>query len=282
MSESESRSSALHHFAAVPHRAFGDKRFKARHFRVLGAICIAVDRETGNALISQARISKRANISRQYVTPVVGDLEAWGYVRRIARGRSKYGKFKTLIYSVQYDAPPLTRSASGGDAVHVTHVGDTTVSSPEVAESDSLDSDIQDGSDSAGADVTGAPRGPSSRAVAISDDNQLIGRQATNPADSAAVKEAQGHTEGTVANTTLQQGVAISRAEAFERGLRNSADKRICDGLFKAFPGDEGATALEALSPELYESAVDAEMRKDGAGVSMVVRAVRKTMTRKA
>lgn len=282
MSDSASRSSALHHFAAVPHRAFGDKRFKARHFRVLGAICVAVDPETGCALISQARISKWANISRQHVTQVVGDLESWGYVRRIYRGRSKHGKFKTLIYAVHYDAQPPARSASGGDTVHVTHVGDTTVSPPEAAESDSLDPDIQDGSDSAEADVTDTRRGSTGRAVAISDDNQLIGRQATNPADNAAVKDAQGHPEGAAANTTLRQGEAISGAEAFERDLRNSAAKHICERLFKAFPGDEGATALEALKPELYESAVDAEMRKDGAGVSMVVRAVRKAITRKA
>lgn len=282
MSESESRSSALHHFAAVPHRAFGDKQFKARHFRVLGAICIAVDPKTGSALISQARISKWANISRQYVTQLVGDLEGWGYIRRIYRGRGKHGKFKTLIYAVQYDALPPARSVSGGDAVHVTHVGDTTVSPPEAAESDTLDSDIQDGSDSVGNVVADSRRGPTSGAMAISDDNQPIGRQATNPADSAAVKDIQCHPESAVANAMLRQEVAKFRAEAFERDLRNSADKHMCDELFKAFPGDEGATALEAMTPELYESAVDAEMRKDGAGVSMMVRAVRKAIMRKA
>jgi hypothetical protein len=281
MSESEPRRSAFHDFAAVPRRAFGDKRFKRRHFAVLGAICIATDRETGCALISQARISYWANISRQYVTDIVRDLENWGYITRIHRGRGTRGKYKTLIYKVHYDAPPPARGASGGDTDHVTSVGDSTVSPPQVAESDLSSPDIQEDSDWGRSGVKSASRSFPDRVLTWTVGNQPTGRQAEQHTEGATVNETQGHHERAGATSVPRQEVAISKARIFEQGLRNSADERICDELFKTYPNNKAA-ALEALDLELYESAVDAEMRQQGAGVSMVVRAVMKAMKRSA
>ncbi len=41
----------------MPVRAFADRRFKARHLRVLGALCKTYDSETGGALVSQGKIA---------------------------------------------------------------------------------------------------------------------------------------------------------------------------------------------------------------------------------
>ena len=74
-------------FAMVPVRTFADKRFRARHFRVLGALCKSYDSATGCAHVSQAKIAERANLSRLLVNRTLPDLIDWGYVTRTKRGR---------------------------------------------------------------------------------------------------------------------------------------------------------------------------------------------------
>lgn len=251
---------------------------KARHHRVLDAICSAVDPKTGCACISQARISSRGNISRQYVPGLTHDLQDWGYIRRIHRGRRLGGKFKTLLYEILYEAPPLAQDVSGDDTDRVAHGGDVTVSPPEVAESDLLSPDIHNGSDSAGAEAQTARPGRTSRASALPDNDEPTGRQATNQALSPATPDANRQDEGAFADASLRQAVARSKAEALERDYRDAAETRICKGLFEAFPDNGRADAVDTVKDELYQSAVDAEMRRSGAGVSMVVRAVKKAM----
>lgn len=114
-------------FAMVPVRAFADRRLKARHLRVLGALCKSYDRATGCALVSQAKIAERANLSRQLVNKTLPDLVDWGYLTRIKRGRRQGGQFKTHVYGVLWQERHVN---NGVYTDHVTPGGNATVSTP--------------------------------------------------------------------------------------------------------------------------------------------------------
>ena len=116
----------------LPVRAFADKRFRTRHFRVLGALCKSYDKGTGGALVSQGKIAKRANLSRGRVNQALPDLEKWGYIQAMKRGRRPGGQFKTHGYVVLWEEPRVTH---GGDTAHVNHGGDTTMLPPRVTDS---------------------------------------------------------------------------------------------------------------------------------------------------
>ena len=94
-------------------------------------------------------------------------------------------------------------------------------------------------------------------------------------------KRPQDPVEGSQSVNKSCLQVAKAKAEAFERDLRNSAEKRICEEFFKAFP-DDNAAALEAYDCNIYDAAVDAEMRQQGAGVAIMIRAAKKALARKA
>jgi hypothetical protein len=118
----EKGKSVLIDFCAVPRRAFGDKRLQARHLRVLGSICKAVDNATGLSLITQTRIGELCGRRRTKVASVTAELEAWGYLRKIERGRQSTGlsrgRFRTFVYQVIYRDPSggnMGRDPSGGD-----------------------------------------------------------------------------------------------------------------------------------------------------------------------
>ena len=114
-------------FAMVPVRAFADKRFRTRHFRVLGALCKSYDKKTGCALVSQGKIAERATLSRGRVNQTLPDLEKWGYIRAVKRGRRPGGQFKTYGYVVLWEEPHVNH---GGDTAHVDPVLDTTMLPP--------------------------------------------------------------------------------------------------------------------------------------------------------
>jgi DNA-binding Lrp family transcriptional regulator len=117
---------ALKHFAAVPERAAGDKKLAARELRVLLAICRAVDRNSGVAKISQARISERASLARQKISAATTKLERLGYLERVGAGQRKNGHQPVAQYRIVYDTP--TRDSADpttGDTVSATTMGDT-------------------------------------------------------------------------------------------------------------------------------------------------------------
>ena len=141
MTENSSPKSKLANFSPVPRRAFADRRMKARHLKVLGAICVAVDSPTGAALISQKRVAHHAGIARQKVGDVIADLKEFGYIAPIPRGRTQRGRFKTIVYRVLYEQAGASCSEPDdhhvtpvGDMDRVTPGGDRTVSPPGVTE----------------------------------------------------------------------------------------------------------------------------------------------------
>ena len=131
-------------FAMLPVRAFADKRFRTRHFRVLGALCKSYDKGTGGALVSQGKIAKRANLSRGRVNQALPDLEKWGYIQAVKRGRRPGGQFKTHGYVVLWEEPRVTH---GGDTAHVTPVLDTTMLPPVSTDSYLSSSNIESSSE---------------------------------------------------------------------------------------------------------------------------------------
>ena len=151
------------------------------------------------------------------------------------------------------------------------------MSPPEGAESDQLPSDIQKESDSQTADAVVAPCTPTLTA-ALSTGNRGFGKQATRQSESGIRGKPRGRAAEAIFDTRFLREVARSKATGFEQRHRNWAEKRICEGFFKAFHGDNAAEALEVLSVDLYDSAVDAEMRQRGSGVRMVIRDVERSL----
>lgn len=276
--EQLARRSVLHHFAAVPWRAAGDKRLKARHFRVLGAVCRAVDAETGYALISQKKIAERANIARQNVAAPLDDLQAWGYLEKIRRGRRMSGQFRTLQYRVLYDPPSQTHDTHPDDAGHVTPAGDITVSPAGVAESDQPFSNLQREPERSQTAVPGgAPsepaREPLSGKATKSRGNDCSQRKKRLSSDGPA--RPSGPPEW-VAQTLRQ--VAEHKAATFEADLQRQAEKRISNALFKVFPGDGTSAALEAHTSEQYQRAVELEMRHKWHGANYLKQIIRQNL----
>ena len=140
--------------------------------------------------------------------------------------------------------------------VHAAPAGDRSLSPTEGAESDSSESDIQKVSDSA---------------IPVTKP-----RRDQDPGKKVARHTGDRVTQGESANQ--RQGLAKARAKSFERELRSRAEKRLCEELFKAFPGNEAVAILQTLNDKLYELAVDTEMRQKGAGVTMAARAVRRAI----
>ncbi len=122
MTKNNAPKSALANFSPVPRRAFSDRRMKARHLKVLGAICVAIDPRTCEALISQKRVAYHAGIARQKIGAVIAELKKLGYIAPIRRGRTQRGRFKTIVYRVLYEQAGA--SCSEPDEHHVTPVGD--------------------------------------------------------------------------------------------------------------------------------------------------------------
>ena len=192
MSENSAPNSALVNFSPVPRRAFSDRRMKARHLKVLGAICVAVDAPTGTALISQERVAHHAGIARQKIGAVIADLEQLGYIAPIRRGRTQRGRFKTIVYRVLYDQSGASCSEPDehhvtpvGDMDRVTPGGDSTVSPPGVTEPDFPSSDL-----SSSARPSGSREGVDQR----SDDRTVEAKKNARQGDRrGGGSRAQGH-----------------------------------------------------------------------------------------
>jgi hypothetical protein len=248
MTEKSAPISKLANFSPVPRRAFADRRMKARHLKVLGAICVAVDSPTGTALISQKRVAHHAGMARQKVGDVIADLEKFGYIAPIRRGRSQRGRFKTNVYKILYEQagsscsePDEHRVTPVGDMDRVTPGVDSTVSPPGVTESD-----LQ------GSDLSSSAR-PSERGAA-----------GCTPPDGGVAERPvarQGNRAGP------QTRLAKARAETWERTTTNAASQRLSSALVKANRSGEW---LAMLSGEHLEAATDAERRTPGAGMAYV------------
>ena len=125
---------ALNHFAAVPERAAGDKNLAARELRVLLAICRAVDRHSGIAKISQARISERASLARQKISVSTAKLERLGYLERVGAGQRKNGRQPVAQYRIVYETPAsASADPTTGDTASAPTTGDTARAPAAVA-----------------------------------------------------------------------------------------------------------------------------------------------------
>ncbi len=277
MTEKSAPISKLANFSPVPRRAFADRRMKARHLKVLGAICVAVDSPTGTALISQKRVAHHAGMARQKVGDVIADLEKFGYIAPIRRGRSQRGRFKTNVYKILYEQagsscsePDEHRVTPVGDMDRVTPGVDSTVSPPGVTESYLQGSNLSSSARPSEAREGANP--PDDRAVEPSKDARQGDRGGSN-------NRAQGHislpirgggaADRPVARQANRAG-ALNRlakvsAETWERTTTNDASQRLCDALVKANPSGEW---LALLSGEQWEAATDAERRRPGAGMA--------------
>ena len=128
------KSSVLRAFAPVPARAKQDKRLTASHHRCLLGLCDLMDKATGYCLASHRTLSKHVGLARQKIGNRLGDLESWGYIARVHRGRhsagTRRGRFKTFLYRVVYDAADAGAMSPTG----VTRVKAGTMSPTGVAE----------------------------------------------------------------------------------------------------------------------------------------------------
>lgn len=106
------RQSKLQDFIPIPRRVNGDRRLGLRHLRVLGAICGAVNNETGVATIRQERIAGTCGVPRKKVSAIVKDLREWGYLLPSKPTRKQGGHFKTLSYEILYET---SQKNDGGD-----------------------------------------------------------------------------------------------------------------------------------------------------------------------
>ncbi len=266
----QERQSVLHHFAAIPERALRDKRFKILHLRVLGAVCRAVDAETGFALISQERIAYWANTPRQKISEHTADLEDWGYLEKVKRGRRKSGKFRALQYRVLYDPPDFDHYTHACDSGRVTPGGDSPESPPGVSDSDHSESNIQKESDAA----EEKPRGH------VSAYRAAMGAAMTTEPNTAL--PSHGGTTDTSAKPSFgsarrrfqrdRRAVAREKANHWDNNLRKQAEQRICETIFKSFRGEAISAALEALEPNDYEYALELELGQRWAGVNFLRR----------
>ena len=107
--------SALKNFAAIPERAAGDQSLTVRELRVLAAICRAVRRDTGIAVISQNAIAKRANMARQKISTVTASLERKGYLRRVEAKTRKNGWRPVAQYAIVYEPEGVQPDTHGSD-----------------------------------------------------------------------------------------------------------------------------------------------------------------------
>ena len=119
--------SALHRFSPVPERAAGDQRLNVREFRVLLAICRAVNTKTGIAMISQARIAERGALARQKVSKATAGLVEKGYLERVDSHRMLNGRRPIARYKIRFAEPNhVTAPWDSPD----THDGDTVWAIP--------------------------------------------------------------------------------------------------------------------------------------------------------
>lgn len=247
--ENSAPQKALSKFAMVPRRAFSDPHMKARHLKVLGAICVAVDPETATALISQKRIGHHAGMARQKVPAVIADLEELGYISRIKRGRSQPGRFKTNIYEISYIQEDAlnsriksTHSTHGGDAGLVIHGGGNTVSPAGVAESYLQRSNL---------------------CSFFKPSERKVDRSSAPNSPAGGMKKPRTQEDRTGPRAQL----AKARAETWERTETNKASKRLCAALLNENPSGEW---LEQLSQDQLDAATRAEQFRPGAGIRYV------------
>ena len=79
--------SVLRDFSAVPDRAMRDRRMTVCHHRVLLALVRGVGTANGCVLMGQRLLAQCAQVSRGKISAYLRDLESWGYIERLDRGR---------------------------------------------------------------------------------------------------------------------------------------------------------------------------------------------------
>jgi hypothetical protein len=266
----------------VPQRAFGDKCLKARHFRVLGSICRAVDPQRCAALISVKTIAKRASLSPQRVHGAIRDLEQLGYIKRIKRPPTKSGRFRSNVYGILYEevsrddrqAPGATSSqvTPGGDNDRITPRGERSESPPGVRHSYPYSSNLPSFS-KAGA-ATPLRKQPKSEL-----DNTDGSASETASADNSPIDQARA---GTVTRSDQKKMLrnALSRhgSKDHEQEFDNTVMHKMMRALSRDIPDDHRHQALQLLSPGLQAKVKELERERPGKGVGHMVRELRQQL----
>jgi hypothetical protein len=270
------RRNKLHDFAAIPQRAAGEKRFRIIHFRVLIAVCRAIDPRTGLSLISQTSIARWANMPRQKVGEPLSDLQDWGYLEKIPRGRRPSGQYLTLQYRVFYSPPKFDHDTRADDSGRVTLGGDKPESPPGVAESDLLKSNLQKKSEPA---LIGLHDNPAAKKLT----NEVYeGTEAStalpSPNGTSSIPSDRTFDSAKAEFRRDVRDLAQQKGNGWELELKRQAEERIFNALSKAFPGEALAAALVAYDNADYDRAVDLEMHKRGAGANYLRRKVKKAV----
>jgi hypothetical protein len=260
----------------VPQRAFGDKCLKARHFRVLGSICRAVNPKQCAALIAVKTVAKRASLSPQHVHGAIKDLEQLGYIERIKRSPTKSGNFRCNIYRIFYEeasrndrqAPGTTsiQDTPGGDCDRITPAGEESESPPGVRHSYHYSSNLP--SFSKGGEATPLRSQPAS-ALADTDGSANKTASAGNTPNDQA-------TASTVTSSEIIRKVTkeISGhgSKDHEQEFDNDVMDKMMQALSRAIPDDLRGKALGLLSPELQAEVKAFEREKPGKGIGHMVR----------
>jgi len=124
----------VHSFAMLPARALSDPSF-GRRFRVLGAVCKAVENATATATISQARIAELTGMQPRKIRDTLHELEQAGYLTVVSNGRRARGQYRVHTYVIHFDGGGDT--GGDGSCSHRPHGGpvdsgdETASSGPE-------------------------------------------------------------------------------------------------------------------------------------------------------
>ena len=258
-------------FAMVPRRAGLDQRLKGFHHRVLNAVCGARDNRSGIAVINQKRIAQNASIARQKVGPILEELENWGYLSRIKRGRTRIGRFRVHAYEVIYGKEDQIAATCEGDKAGVTSGGDLPESPPKVADSYPLDSYPSYSS------YTCRPRRIASMFTPQTDAksaNKIVCKKACNP--SHAITDTSDTNPKPSHKNSLEE--KQSSVDHWEVTTRNNFFCRLDQAISEAFPKALRATALDALDDELLGRSQEIEFNEKGNGVTYAIAAIKSRM----
>lgn len=90
-------------YGALPARAFGDQRFTAGHFRMLGLVAahdrMSLKRSSAGCFAAQSRLADLAGLHLKSAARLIGDLVEWGYLERSTNPINK----RLAVYRVVFD-----------------------------------------------------------------------------------------------------------------------------------------------------------------------------------
>ena len=269
-------------FSMVPQRASGDKRLKARQFRVLGSICRAVIRGSCAALISVRTIAKRASLSPQRVHGAIKDLEQLGYIERIKRPPTKSGRFRCNVYRILYEevsrddrqAPgdTSTQVTPGGDNDRITPAGEESESPPGVRHSYPYSSNLPSFSKG------GAAAPPCEQPASELDDTDGSASKTVQVSNSPNDPATTGTVTSSDKKKMLNKALSWHGSKDPEQDFDNDVMHKMMRALNRDIPDDHRGQALDLLTPELQARVKGLEREKPGKGIGHMIRELRQQL----